>query len=405
MKVLLINKFYYLKGGAEKHFFDLKTLLERHGHTVVVFAMRDEKNLPSPHAQYFVSHVEFDRVRFNWQGLRTAGRMLWSFEARRRLQKLIDVEKPDIAHIHNIYHQLSPSILPVLKRNHIPVVQTLHDYKLISPNYAMFDHGEICERSKGWRFDRTIWHRCVKNSIVASTLAALEMTLHKLMRVYEKNVDVFISPSKFLMGKVKEWQTHVKRITYLPNFIDTVEETLPAQTGDYFLFFGRLSEEKGLSILLHAMRGIEIPLKIAGSGPDEARLRRQVAELQLKNVEFLGFTSGDELRQLIRGSRAVLLPAQWYENCPLVIQEAYQQGRPVIGSLIGGIPEFIKDGETGILCEADKVDQWHDALQRYVDHPEAAAHAGVQAQEYVRQFSSERYYRRLMEIYESVVKV
>ncbi|MDD5342704.1 MAG: glycosyltransferase [Patescibacteria group bacterium] len=402
MKVLLINKFYFLKGGAEKQFFDLKEMLERHGHQVVVFSMQHENNLPSPYSKYFVSKVDFEKVRWDWQGLRTAARMFYSFEARRKLGRLIKEERPDICHIHNIYHQISPSILSVLKRRNIPVVQTLHDYKLLCPHYSMYSHGQICERSKGYNYFACAFHRCVKNSYVASFLAAFEMYFHKMLRIYEDNVDLFISPSQFLIKKVREWDLPVIEINHLANFIKL--ENHPAyETGDYLLYYGRLSEEKGVSLLLDAVKDLPVKLKIVGSGPEEKLLKEKAKKENISNVEFSGFATGSELGRLIGESRATVLPAQWYENCPLVILEAYSYKKPVIGTRLGGIPELIRDGETGFLVEAGSVEDLRRKIElMYLDKNQALK-MGEAGYKFVQRFSPEIYYQKLMRYYEILI--
>ncbi|MDP3964638.1 MAG: glycosyltransferase [bacterium] len=401
MKILLINKFYFLKGGAEKQFFDVKKLLEDHGHQVIVFSMQHEKNLPSPYSKYFVSKVDFEHVRFDWQGLRTAARMFYSIEARRKLDQLIHDHKPDVAHIHNIYHHISPSILPLLKKHRIPIVQTLHDYKLICPHYSLYSHGEICERSKGHNYWRCAIHKCVKNSLLASTLTALEMYFHKMTHIYEDNVDVFISPSKFLMDKLREWEAPVIEMIHMKNFFQA-NPSSPAINGEYLLFYGRLSEEKGIDLLLDAVKGLDIPVKIAGSGPDETVLREKARRENISNVEFLGFVEGENLQRLIVNSGAVIVPSQWYENCPLVILEAFAYGKPVLGTRVGGIPELIEDGKTGMLFDLGDVAGMREAIQSVMSDKVLRQRMGEASRNEAQKYLPEKYYSKLVSLYESL---
>lgn len=405
MKILLVNKYHFIKGGAEKHFFMLKELLESHGHTVIVFAMKHPNNQPSPYEKYFVSNADLEKVTWSWRGLGVALRMIYSWEARRKMEQLIKDERPDIAHIHNIYHQISPSILLALKKHHIPVVQTLHDYKLISPNYSLYHDGQICEITKGGRYCRAVGHKCVKGSRAASLVCAIEMYVHKLFGWYENNVDVFIAPSRFLMGKVKEWRTRVKKITMLPYFLNTATRPAADQPGDYFLFFGRLSEEKGIPVLLRATTGLDFPLHIIGTGPDEPRLRQITQDLNLSQVKFLGYQTSQHLIDAIRGARAIIVPSLWYENCPLVIQEAFQQGRPVIATDLGGMKEFVTDEVTGRLFKLGSDAQLHNILEEFVANPVLAQTYGTAAYEYAKKFDADAFYQRLMELYESLVRV
>lgn len=403
MKILLINKFYYLKGGAEKHFLELKQMLEDNGHKVVVYAMSDPRNLPSPYSKYFASYVDFERVRFNWQGLRTAGRMLYSFEAKRKIGKLLDEEKPDLVHIHNIYHQLSPSILSAIKKRKIPIIQTLHDYKLMSPNYALFCHGRICERCLGGKYYRCITHKCIKNSYIASALSALEMYLHKALKIYEKNIDVFICPSKFMADQIKKWGIQAKRVKQIYNFSKTDIEP-SGNLGEYLLFVGRLSEEKGVDILIESMKGLNILLKIIGTGPNEQALKEKARRDKLDQIEFIGYKDGRNLQECIENARALIVPSQWYENCPLVILEAFQAGKPVLATRIGGIPELVTDGETGYTFTLGDVDDMRRCINRIFSDDEKTKEISSKASNLARQFTPELYYQNLMKVYESVLE-
>lgn len=402
MKVLLVNKFYFVKGGAEKHFFDIKELLEKNGHQVVVFSMQHEKNKPSPYSKYFVSKVNFENVRFDKEGLRTAGRMLYSFEAARKLSKLIKDEKPDIAHVHNIYHQMSPSVLLTLKKHSIPVVLTLHDYKLLCPNYLFFTKGKVCERCKGYNYWQAINNRCLKNSLPASILACVEMYFHKIIKAYEDSVNVFISPSEFLIKKIREWEEPIIEIRHLANFIDA-QGAGYNPPGNYVLYFGRLSQEKGIKTFIEAAKGIDYQFKIVGSGPLENELKKKVSQEKISNVEFLGYQSGEALKDSIKNSLAVVVPSEWYENQPLTILEANSLGKPVIGSRIGGIPEMIEDGKSGYLFETGSVDDLQKKINMMIADRNKVEKIGQRSHQLVQQRSPEKYYKKLVKIYESLL--
>ncbi|MBU0497560.1 MAG: glycosyltransferase [Candidatus Thermoplasmatota archaeon] len=402
MKVLLINKFYFLKGGAEKHFFDVKDLLEKNGHEVVVFSMKHEKNETSPYEKYFVSNVDFKNVRFDKNGLRTAGRMFYSFEAERKISQLIKKEKPDIAHVHNIYHQISPSVLLALKKHSIPIVLTMHDYKILCPNYLFFTKGKICERCRGYNYWQAIKYRCLKNSMPASTLACIEMYFHKIFKIYEDSVNVFISPSQFLIKKIREWDVPIIEIRHLPNFVN-LEEAEYVKPGNYFLYFGRLSREKGLKTLVEAAKGQSFKLKIAGIGPMENELKKKVSEENINNIEFLGYKSGNDLKEIIKNSLAVVVPSEWYENQPLTILEASVFGKPAIGSNVGGIPEMINDGKSGYLFETGSIKDLREKMNRLNTDYKLVADMGQEAFKFAQSRSSEEYYKKLNKIYASLL--
>lgn len=403
MKILLINKFYYLKGGAERYLFLLKEMLEREGHSVIVFSMEDTRNLPTSESKYFVSHVDFHRVRFGWQGLRTAGRMLYSFEARRKLTQLIKDEKPDIAHVFNIYHQISPSILSVLKKHRIPVVQTLFDNKLVSPNYLLYAHGGICEHGKGFRYYECIIHRCIKNSSVASALAAGEMYFHKLFRLYERNVDMFIAPSQFLVQILKEWGVRVKNIRVIPNFIRIPAER-PMTVGTNILFFGRLSEEKGAMDLVRAAQGLPYPVVIVGNGPQTEALKALAHTLRLTNVTWHDFTSDkQELDRLINDARLVVVPSRCFENMPLAILEAFGHKKPVIAPSLGSMPELVQPGKTGLLYTPGSVNELREKILTLAGDERAIRQYGENAYRFVQRFSAERFYQEISKVYEELL--
>lgn len=402
MKILLVHKFHFLQGGAEKHFFDLKKLLEYKGHQVVVFAMQHEKNLPSAQAKYFVSKVDFEKVRFNQAGLRTARRMLFSWEAKRKLEQLIKDERPDIAHLHNIYHQLSPSILLALKKYSVPVCLTLHDFKLICPNYLLYTEGRVCEGCRGGRYWQCVKHRCLKHSLAASMLASLEMYLHKALKLFEKNVDVFLSPSQFLIQKIRDWRIPLKDIRHLPNFIEVKPET-QASAGNYLLYLGRLSAEKGLLTLLDAIKGVDYPLHLVGTGQLEPVLRNTAARENLSQVQFLGYQSGERLRQIIDRAVALILPSETYENFPTAVLEAYAQAKPVIGSNHGGIAELVKDGETGLLFQPGSAGDLRQKIIQLISDPARAQKLGQNGYQLVKKYNSETYYHKLISIYEELL--
>lgn len=398
MKILQINKFYYRRRGAETYLFDLIDLLERQGHEVAVFAMEHPQNMPTPWSKYFVSTVDYSK-----KNLKAAARMFWSTEAQRQLEKLLQDFKPDVAHVHNIYHQISPSILTTLKKHNIPIVQTLHDYKIICPNYEMFTQGERCERCRGHSYTNAITHRCLKNSTALSTLAAMEMYFHKFLKVYEKNVDCFISPSQFLKDKIRSWQEPLRRIEVLPNFIDTATITPSYQYDKYFLYAGGISEIKGVRLLLDIFQKnhYDLALYLAGDGSDLVSLK-QSAESN-STIKFLGRLPQDQLFSVLDKAYAVIVPSRHDENFPYSVLEAFAYGKAVIGSQRGGIPELVGE-ETGWLFEPDQPITLTTALQAAASDVTAVQRRGKAARRLAEQrLDPKTHYDRLLEIYTSVI--
>ncbi len=400
MKIIFANKYYFLKGGAERYLFDTQALLERHGDEVIPFAMRGAKNVPSTWKWFFVSPVKTERVQFSSSGLKTAGRMMYSFEGRRKFSALLDATKPDLVHIHNIYHQISPSILVEAKKRGLPVVMTAHDYKLIAPNYSLFHGGTICERTKPHHFWRAVVHRCVKDSFLASVLAALEMTLHRVLGLWRDGVDLIIAPSRFLQAMFIAYGVDKEKIVHIPHFIDAAAWT-PVEGGDYALYVGRLSSEKGVDVLIRAAAAAkDIPVHIVGTGPEEARLKVLVETVGATNVVFKGFLEGEALRAEYAGARFVVVPSVWYEVFGMIVLEAYAAGKPVIASQIGGLSEVVKDGETGLYATAGDAESLVNQMQMLWSDPATAKEMGRTGRAWIeKDFTPEEHYRRLMDAY------
>lgn len=344
MKIVQINKFFYPKGGSETYFFDLRQALSAQGHTVIDFSMRDDRNEQSPYADYFIDPIDFTKEK----SLKKAAHFLYSTEAAKKLERLLIDTSPDIAHVHNIAHQLTPSILRVLKKHHIPVVQTLHDYQLICPNYQLFTQGSPCERCNAKKYWNAIRYKCVQDSRLASALSAAEMGLHRiLLRSYENGIDRFIAPSQFLYDKLIEWGWKKEDLFYLPHFVNRKKDST-IEKKNHFLFIGRLTKEKGVRTLIEASHMTKMPIVIAGEGEEREWIEKHAPS----HVRVLGFQQRESVYRLIQEARAVIVPSLWYENAPMVVYESLALGTPVIASDIGGLPELIEDGVNGFVFEA-----------------------------------------------------
>ena len=366
--------------------------------------MLHPRNINSEYEKYFVSNVDYEKNGFK-NKIGVSLKLLYSFEAKRKIEKLIKKEQPDIVHLHNIHHQITPSILYSFKKSNIPVIMTLHDYKMVCPSYSMLSDGKICEACKCGGYYRCFLKSCVKNSHAKSLLNTIEMYLHhKILHIYNL-IDIFISPSQFLKNKVKEMGMK-GNVVYLPYFID-VEAYCPSYDWEEntIVYFGRLSREKGLFTLLEAMKGFSnITLKIIGEGPIRESLELEVRSLKLKNVRFLGYMSGVPLKEEIRKSMFVIVPSEWYENYPFVIIEGFALGKPVIGSRIGGIPELVRDNETGLTFEPGNAEDLSEKIKAILADSSSLIKMGENARRFVEtELNPEKHYQRLMEIYSRVI--
>ena len=401
MKILAVNKFYHVYGGADRYFFELGSVLERHGHEVVPFSMHDPANLPSPYAEHFVSHVEMFDAGSLRERLRAAGRILYSREARRRVKTLARKARPEIAHMHLVYHHLSPSIVPALRDEGVPIVHTLHDYKPICPAYTMVSNGAICERCKGRRFYECALQRCNRGSFAASLLNSVEMYFHYAMGWYTDMIDRYVCPSDFMRRKMVEFGFPEHQVEHVPNFVDPERYTFEPSDRGYFAYVGRLVATKGVGTLVAAMKDVRgAELLVVGDGPERARLEPTAPA----NVRFLGYKSGKELEDLIGGAMFTILPSEWYENCPMSILESMARGKPVVGARIGGIPELVRHEETGLLFTSRDAEDLARCLQSLIDRPEQRRRFGAAARErIVREYGPETHYQRIMAIYGDVI--
>ncbi len=353
----------------------LSELLSQQGIEVVPFSMQDPRNLETPYSKFFVSPLDIhDPAKLSMgQKVRGALRIFYSFEAKRKIRALLQAKKVDVAHIHNIYNHISPSILGELKKNGVKIVMTLHDYNLLSPNYSLFHHGKVHEEdARGW-YGSCIKNKCVKDSTSGSMVAAAALVYHnKIMKFYEKYVDVFIAPSECMRAMMVKYGWDAQKIVHIPNPLDAAQfEFFPEDDGTV-VYSGRLSEEKGLAMVLEvAEHTPHIAYKIIGTGPMETELKHTVQEKNIQNVEFTGFKTGSELKQLLQQARIHIVPSIWYENCPLSILEAKALGKIVLASDSGGIPEMLPKHmlfTPGNVRECtEKIQYWHaaGAEQRY----------------------------------------
>jgi glycosyltransferase involved in cell wall biosynthesis len=398
--LLSINNYYYPRGGAEVVFLEHNRAFQEHGWNVVPFSMSHQKNLESKWDKYFVEEIEYGENYSFGELIRKIPKTIYSFEARRKLDELLSVKRPSIAHAHNIYHHLSPAILGLLRKRGIPVVLTVHDLKIACAAYNMLAQDGVCERCKNGRVYNVILHRCIKNSLPLSGIVMLENVLHRILRSYVKNVNVFISPSLFYIRKLADWGFDVSSFVHVPNFVDVVDVVPGVTTGKSFLYFGRLSKEKGISTFIKAAVKASVPVWIVGDGAEERSIRTLSEELG-GNIKFFGFLSGEKLHNVIRSSRAVVLPSEWYENAPVSVLEAYALGKPVVGARIGGIPELIRDGETGYTFESGSVDDLASTLETVRDLPDSKIdEMGKYGRNWVeKEFTLKLYVQRVQQIY------
>ena len=354
MKILLVNKFHYLKGGSERYYFTLAEAFKAKGHEVVFFAMKDEeKNIPCEQEKYFVSNASVKG------GIKSKLNMVlhiaYSKEAYKNMKALLETEKPDLVILNLVHKQITCSIIDAIKEYNkdLPIFWTMHDLITVCPSYTMLDgNGNICEKCLHGDFSNCRKNKCIKGSRLMSILSAYEANQIKKKQWYNK-VDLFICPSQFYADKLKEANFTKSPIICLRNPLPlgTVYERAEKEE-EYVLFFGRLSAEKGVKTLIDASVKAGVKLVILGTGPIEEELKEFAKDY--KNVEFKGFQTGDALKNYVKNARCVVLPSEWYENGPYSAMEAMAMGKPLIVSNKGGLPELVENGKNGFVYNTNE---------------------------------------------------
>ena len=350
MKVLLVNKFHYRKGGSETYYFTLAEALKARGHEVIFFAMQDEKNLPCEQEGYFVSNASVNG------GMKSKLNMLlhmaYSKEAYTKMKALLKAEEPDLVILNLVHKQITLSIIDAIKEHDpkLPIFWTMHDLIAVCPSYSMRDgNGKICEKCLGGDFSHCVKNKCIKGNTLMSVLSKHEAEYIRKRKWYDQ-VDLFICPSEFYRKKLTEGNFTKSPIVTMRNPLplDTVFERNETNEG-YILYFGRLSPEKGVKTLIEAAIKCGCHLMILGTGPQEEELKELAKDAE--NIEFKGFQTGEALHKFVKNSKCVVLPSEWYENGPYSAMEAMALGKPLIVSNYGGLPELVEDGVNGYIYE------------------------------------------------------
>ncbi|MAF20144.1 MAG: hypothetical protein CMI55_00485 [Parcubacteria group bacterium] len=408
MKVLQINKFFFIKGGAERYFFDLAELLTKKAHQVSVWSAQHPQNFHLPEEKDFAKLIDFsDQPGFS-KVFKKARRIFWNKEAKKKLEKIVKYKKPDIAHLHNIFSHFSPSIIFALKKYNIPIAMTLHDYKLFCPNYKFFSQKQACFdclKEKDYRFCLT--KKCIKDSYIESLGGYLEGIWQRDFLKVAEQIDVFLAPSLFLKRKALAWGIPKEKIVYLPYFVNKSSLSLtPSNKDSYLLYFGRLSREKGVDLLIRSFLEIsdqfpQVKLKIAGDGPEKENLEKLAGYHQ--QIEFLGIKKGKLLQKTIANACSIIVPSLWPENFPYAVLESLALAKPVMAAKIGGLSEMIKNMKTGLLFKPNNQNDLSAKMAWALKHLKLINQMGRQGQAQVlSKYNPENHYKKIIKIYERV---
>ncbi len=403
MRILHVNKFLYRRGGAESYMEDVAALQEAAGHDVAFFGMDHPENTHTEYRDHFPSQVELDDPPSGALAqAKIAGRMVWSRSASTGIAAVVDDFRPDVVHHHNIYHQLSPSVLRPLRKRGIPSVMTLHDYKLACPNYQLLAGGEVCDACIPRKFWNAPRKRCKGGSLASSALVGAELGIHTLFGAYDP-IGVFICPSEFMARTMRRTGIDDQRLAVLRHPIDGDSFGAPKATpGGPFAYVGRLGHEKGLPTLLEALALVpEAELVVAGDGAERDKLEARANRPDLAGrVRFLGRVDRSAVGELLRSSTAAVLAAEWHENQPMSILEAHAIGVPMVVTSLGGLRELVDHETTGMVVEPGNPADLAAALRRLHGDPAFAFDLGRAARERVRRdFSIEAHLAGLDELY------
>lgn len=398
MKILMINKFLYPNGGSETYIFKLGKYLVSQGHEVQYFGMEHEGRCVSNNVNAYTSDMDFHEGSI-LSKLTYPFKTIYSVEARKKIRLVLDDFQPDVCHLNNFNFQLTPSIIVEIKKwekengKKCKIVFTAHDYQLVCPNHSLKNPitNEICEQCIGGNFANCIKGKCIHGSTAKSAIGMMEAYYWNLNGVY-KNIDKIICCSKFMKTKMDTNSVFADKTVAIHNFVDKAEFKKPVKK-DYILYFGRFSNEKGISTLIKACKELpNIKFIFAGTGPLENEISG------IANIENVGFKSGDELKSLISEARLSIYPSEWYENCPFSVMESQMYGTPVLGANIGGIPELIEVGKTGELFESGNADELKSKITELWENKEKLNEYSENCADIKFDDISE-YYKKLMKIY------
>jgi glycosyltransferase involved in cell wall biosynthesis len=406
MKILHVNKFLYRRGGAEAYALDVAEAQRARGHDVTFFAMQHPQNIESRFETSFPSHVEFDPAPSSRiDQVKLFGRMVHSTSSQQGIEQVLSAFRPDVVHLHNVYHQLSPSILRPIAAAGIPMVMTLHDYKLLCPTYNFLDGaGNRCTACVGGDLTNVVRRNCA-GSLAASAAAATESALHRRMKAYA-GIDRFLAPSEFLADQFRAADLYADRLHVLRNFVEASTAPVRTEFSRQITYVGRLSHEKGVDLLIRAMAQLpeDVTLVVGGDGPEAESLQALAQQVAPDRISFRGRLPREEVLALFASSGAAIIPSRWYENGPISVLEALACSVPVVAANLGGLPEMIEPGTTGALAEPDSVESLAAAIAGVLADPEANLAMGQRGRlRAIERYSLTRHVADLDEHYAQVV--
>jgi len=398
LKILNASHNYFVQGGSDQYFLALEDLLRDHGHEVVPFCASNPLNRATQYSRFFPDSPDFSNA-----GIGDIPRFIYSRQSASLLRNLLKEAKPDIAHLHIYYGKLTASILAPLKDAGVPVVQTVHEYKLICPVYTLTSNEELCGDCCVGNYWPALRKRCNRQSLPRSLVSMVESYASSWMGD-SRHIDRFIAVSQFVKERLIGGGVPAEKIVVAHNFVDTDFWSPGGEAGNYVLFSGRIVSLKGVFTLLKAMARLpHIRAIIVGDGPDRQKVGQAIADHGLSNVELRQFSSRNDIRELVRGAICSIVPSEWYEPFGLVAIESMACGRPVIAAQIGGLAEIVRDDENGLRFQPGSVDELETAILKLHNNRQLATDLGAEGRRDVeRRFSRETHYQKLDSIYSGI---
>lgn len=420
MRIALVNYRYFISGGPERYYFNIKEILEKNGHEVIPFSVKSSRNLPNDYERYFLDIVD-DEVYFAQAKkktpkmiLKSFTRMFYSLEAKKKMRQLIREQKPDIVYIMQMHNKISPSIVDAARAEGVPVIHRISDFQYMCPNALFYnDKVGVCEEClKGNRI-ACVKNRCVLNSPVYSGIKMMAKWLHDIMKVH-KRIDAFVVPSEFTYEKLHEYGIPYEKLNHIPTFFNLKERDPQVEYKPFVLFVGRIEKQKGLMTLVKAFETLPYELKIIGFSNDgyENELKQYLGTEdngatygKNRNIKFLGKKSFEEIAPYLKTCLCTTVPSEWYDNFPNSLIESYAFKKAVIATDFGSLQYMVEEGKTGLKFKYADLEDFRNKIQWMFEHQneaKAMGEAGYKLVETV--YSPEAHYETLVKLMEQVIE-
>ena len=426
MKIILVNYRYFISGGPERYYFNIKEILERNGHEVIPFSVKSSRNVPNDYEKYFLDIVD-DEVYFAQAKkktpkmiLKSFTRMFYSFEAKKKMKQLISDTKPDLVYIMQMHNKISPSIVDAAREMNVPVIHRISDFQYMCPNALFYnDRIGVCEDClKGKRMS-CVKYKCVLNSPVYSGIKMMAKWMHDIMKVHRR-IDAFVVPSEFTLGRLHEYGIPMEKLNHIPTFFNLKEVNPEVEYKPFVLFVGRIEKQKGLMSLVKAFETIPYELKIIGVSNDgfEDELKQYLGrpingDLNVEettaygkngNIHFLGRKKFEDIVPYLKSCMCTVVPSEWYDNFPNVVLESYAYKKAVIATDFGSLQYMVDEGNTGMKFRYADLDDLRRCVSYMIEHPEAAMTMGENAYHLIEtKYSPDSHYNKLIELMNKVI--